>query len=90
MFDERGDGMARYTIFNYQRDPVTGQYQYKVSEQRRGSVAVPLRPARVLFTADKRVKNSVMKASFCSALNIVRIEPQSAAKDVVSNGLFGA
>ncbi|XP_043212008.1 metabotropic glutamate receptor-like [Amphibalanus amphitrite] len=38
MFDERGDGMARYTIFNYQRDPVTGLHQYKVIGQWEGEL----------------------------------------------------
>ena len=31
MFDERGDGMARYTIYNYQ-PTLDGRYEYKVIE----------------------------------------------------------
>ena len=30
-FDEKGDGPARYTILNYQKNPETNGYDYKVS-----------------------------------------------------------
>lgn len=29
-FDENGDGMARYTIYNYQKNPVDGTFDYAV------------------------------------------------------------
>ena len=29
-FDSKGDGLARYTIYNYQRDTRTGKTDYKV------------------------------------------------------------
>ena len=30
-FDEKGDGPARYTILNYQKNPESNGYDYKVS-----------------------------------------------------------
>lgn len=29
-FDEKGDGLARYTIFNYQKSPADSSFDYKV------------------------------------------------------------
>ncbi len=31
-FDEKGDGLARYTIFNYQKSPADSSFDYKVKK----------------------------------------------------------
>ena len=28
-FDSKGDGLARYTVYNYRRDAATGETDYK-------------------------------------------------------------
>ncbi len=30
-FDENGDGIARYTIYNYKQNETTGNYDYEVN-----------------------------------------------------------
>ena len=40
-FDEKGDGPARYTILNYQKNPETNGYDYKVSHMLVQSAQIP-------------------------------------------------
>ena len=40
-FDEKGDGPARYTILNYQKNPETNGYDYKVSHMLVPSAQIP-------------------------------------------------
>ena len=40
-FDEKGDGPARYTILNYQKNPESNGYDYKVSHMLVPSAQIP-------------------------------------------------